>query len=244
MINSALEKQDKSTDELLCRLIEERDRKKHSDANVNPSSSTCTINFAQTNPHASSPSASGTTMSNPSAQSMNHFHSRTTIEDSTPNLGMLQQTTISMCGQGYTYTAPSFTIPNSGSAPYTSGYNGQAYPNPNGNYQAPYTIVAYSDPIPLPGSSLGFLPNHTYQNTPHFNTYGHPEAGGFDFETPPQFPFRLQPIDMMPPRAMVKPGADPNNLTNQLATILCESFSIKPKGRERVYQKPYPDYYD
>jgi hypothetical protein len=49
---------------------------------------------------------------------------------------------------------------------------------------------------------------------------------------------------MMPPRAMVEPGADPNNLTNQLATILCESFSIKPKGRERVYQKPYPDYYD
>jgi hypothetical protein len=37
---------------------------------------------------------------------------------------------------------------------------------------------------------------------------------------------------------------DPNNLTNQLVTILRESFGIEPKGRERVYQKSYPDYYD
>jgi hypothetical protein len=56
------------------RLIEERDGKKHSDANVNPSS-VCAANFAQTNTHTSGPSAGDTTMSNPSAQSMNHFHS-------------------------------------------------------------------------------------------------------------------------------------------------------------------------
>jgi hypothetical protein len=37
---------------------------------------------------------------------------------------------------------------------------------------------------------------------------------------------------------------DPNNLPNQLATILHESFIRDPKGRERVYQKPYPDYYE
>jgi hypothetical protein len=49
---------------------------------------------------------------------------------------------------------------------------------------------------------------------------------------------------MMPPRAMVESDADPNNLTNQLATILRESFSIEPKDRGRVYQKSYPDYYD
>jgi hypothetical protein len=30
---------------------------------------------------------------------------------------------------------------------------------------------------------------------------------------------------------MVEPGADSNNLTNQLATILRESFDIEPKGR-------------
>jgi hypothetical protein len=29
-----------------------------------------------------------------------------------------------------------------------------------------------------------------------------------------------------------------------LATILRESFGIEPKARGRVYQKPYPDYYD
>jgi hypothetical protein len=49
---------------------------------------------------------------------------------------------------------------------------------------------------------------------------------------------------MMPARAMAEPGVDPNNLTNQLATILRESFIIEPKGRVRVYKKSYPDYYD
>jgi hypothetical protein len=51
---------------------------------------------------------------------------------------------------------------NPDSTPYTSGYNGRAYPNPNDNYQAPYTTVAYIDPVPLPISSLRFLLNHTY----------------------------------------------------------------------------------
>jgi hypothetical protein len=43
---------------------------------------------------------------------------------------------------------------------------------------------------------------------------------------------------------MAEPSADPKNLTNQLATILHESFTIEPKGQERVYQKPYPNYYN
>jgi hypothetical protein len=83
----------------------------------------------------------------------------------------------------------------------------------------------------LPGSSLGFLPNRTYQIPPRFNAYSQPEVGGFGYETPPQFPFRPQLVDMMPARATAEPGADPNNLTNQLATILHESFGIEPKGR-------------
>jgi hypothetical protein len=156
----------------------------------------------------------------PSAHPVNHFHSRTIIEGSTPTFGMPQQTTASIFRQGYTHTESSFSMPNPSSAPYTSGYNGRAYPNSNGNYQTSYTTIAYTNLIPLSGSSLGFFPNHAYQNTPCFNTYGQPEVGGFGFETPPQFPFRTQPIDMTPPRAMAKPGMDPNNLTNQLATIL------------------------
>jgi hypothetical protein len=36
---------------------------------------------------------------------------------------------------------------------------------------------------------------------------------------------------------------DPNNLTNQLATNLRESFGIEPKGQGSVHQKLYPDYY-
>jgi hypothetical protein len=134
MINSALEKQAKSIDELLCRLIEEQDRKEHSDANVNPSSLTCAVNFAKTNPHTSGPSAGDTTMPNSSAQPVNHFHSQTTIEGLAPNIGMSQQTMASMYGQGYTHTAPSFTIPNPSSIPYTSMFNGRAYPNPNGKF--------------------------------------------------------------------------------------------------------------
>jgi hypothetical protein len=34
----------------------------------------------------------------------------------------------------------------------------------------------------------------------------------------------------MPARATTEPGAGPNNLTNQLSTILRESFRIEPKG--------------
>jgi hypothetical protein len=138
---------------------------------------------------------------------------------------MPQQATTSMYGKGYTRIAPNFTMPNPSSTSYTSGFNGRAYPNPSGNFQAPYTTIPYTNPIPLPGSSLGFLPNHTYQTPPRFDAYGQPEASGFGYETPPQFPFTPQPVDMMPTRATAEPGADPNNLTNQLATILGESLA-------------------
>jgi hypothetical protein len=243
MINSALERQTKSTDELLRRLIEERDRKKHDATSANPPS-TCAVSFTQNNPHTSGPSTDGTSMSNPCVQSTNHFHIQTTIEGLAPNLMMPQHATANMYGQGYTHTAPIFTMPNPSSTPYTSGFNGRAYPNPNSNFQVRYTTVAYTDSIPSPDSSLGFLPNHAYQTPPRFNAYGQPKIGGFGYESPPQFPFRPQPVDMTPARATAKPDADPNNLTNQLATILHESFSIESKGRGRVYQKLYPGYYD
>jgi hypothetical protein len=98
MINSALERQAKSTDELLRRLIEERDGKKLVATSANPSSFACPISFTQINSHTSGPSVGGTSMLNPTIQSMNHFHSRTTIEDSAPNLGMPQQAMASMYG--------------------------------------------------------------------------------------------------------------------------------------------------
>jgi hypothetical protein len=135
-----------------------------------------------------------------------------------------------MFGQGYIQTAPSFSTPNFTSALYTPGGNDRAYAHANGKYQALYTTIAYTDPIPLHGSSLGFLPNHTYQNALWFNAYGQPEDIGFGYETPPQFPFGLQPIHMTPTRATAEPDVDPNNLTNQLATILREFYGIEPKG--------------
>jgi hypothetical protein len=88
MINSMLEKQAKGTDKLLCRLIEEQDGKKLENLNINTSSSSssssCALNFPQTNLHTSVTSVDGTTMPNPSAQPVDHFHSRTTIEGKAP----------------------------------------------------------------------------------------------------------------------------------------------------------------
>jgi hypothetical protein len=75
MINSTLERQAKSANELLRRLIKERDKKKIDATSVNPSSSTCTVSFTQTNPHTSGPSVGDTFMPNPLAQPVNHFHS-------------------------------------------------------------------------------------------------------------------------------------------------------------------------
>jgi hypothetical protein len=67
MIDSALERQAKSTNEMLRRLIEERDGKRLDVTSANPSSSTCAISFTQTNPHTSGPSVGGTSIPNPSA---------------------------------------------------------------------------------------------------------------------------------------------------------------------------------
>jgi hypothetical protein len=63
MINSTLEKQAKSSDELMRRLIEEWDEKKLVDSNL-PLSSPCDFNFPQTNPQPSGTSASGTSQPN------------------------------------------------------------------------------------------------------------------------------------------------------------------------------------
>jgi hypothetical protein len=87
MIDSALERHAKSIDELLRRLIEERDRKKYDVTSFNPSS-TYTVSFTQTNANTSGPLAGDTSMPNPSSQSVNHFHSRTTIEGLAPTFGM------------------------------------------------------------------------------------------------------------------------------------------------------------
>jgi hypothetical protein len=132
-------------------------------------------------------------------------------------------------------TTPSFSMPNFSSTPYTPGGNGRTYANASSNYQATYSTIVYTDPIPLPGSSLGFLSNHAYHNTTRFNAYDQPKISSFGYETPPQFSFRPQPVDMTPARAMAELCVDPNNLTNQLASTLCKSFSIEPKGQGRIY---------
>jgi hypothetical protein len=79
MINFVLKRQAKNTDKLLSRWIEEWDGKKHYATSVNSFSSTYVVSFTQTNLHTSGPSTGGTSMPNPSAQPVNHFHRRTTI---------------------------------------------------------------------------------------------------------------------------------------------------------------------
>jgi hypothetical protein len=98
---------------------------------------------------------------------------------------MPQQTMANIYGQGYTHAAPTVTIPNHSSTPYTFGYNGRTYPNTNSSFKAPYTTVAYTDSIPLPDSSLDFLPNHAYEILPRFNAYDQSKTDGFGYETPP-----------------------------------------------------------
>jgi hypothetical protein len=78
---------------------------------------------------------------------------------------------------------PSFSMPNFISAPYTPGGNDRTYANAIGNYQATYSTVAHTDPIPLPSNSMGFLPNHAYHNMTWFNAYGQPEVNGSGYET-------------------------------------------------------------
>jgi hypothetical protein len=157
---------------------------------VNPSSSSCVVSFAQTNPQPSGTSVSDTSQPNPSPQPMNHFYSRTTIDGLAPACGIPQQAMTSLFGQGYTYATPSFLMPNLGSGPYTPGCNGQMYVNTNNNYQALYSTIAYTNPIPLPSSSAGFLVNYVYNNAMRNNTHGPLEHGDFDYETPSQFLFR------------------------------------------------------
>jgi hypothetical protein len=123
MINYVLKRQAKSSDELMRRLIEEHDGKKLIDSIANPSSSSssssssCVVTFTQTNPQTSDTSMGGAIIPNPSAQPMNHFHNRTTINGSAPTFAMPQQTMTSTFGQGYVHAAPSFSIPNPGLAP-------------------------------------------------------------------------------------------------------------------------------
>jgi hypothetical protein len=60
------------------------------DSNVHRASSSCIVNFDQTNPQPSGTSTSDITQPNPSTQLMNHFYSQTIIDGLTPAGGMPQ----------------------------------------------------------------------------------------------------------------------------------------------------------
>jgi hypothetical protein len=160
---------------------------------------------------------------------MNHFYSRTTIDGSAPGYVIPCRLRPTCLGRD-THVTPSFSMPNPSSASYTVGYNGRTYANTNGNYQASYTTVAYTDPIPLPYGSVARWSNYTNNNTIWYTTYDPPDHDGYCYGTHCNF-FRPRPVEMMPARATTQLCADPNNLTTQLTTILREAFGIEPKGR-------------
>jgi hypothetical protein len=87
-------------DELLCRLIKERDGKKLDATSVNYSSSTCIVSFTRNNPHTSGPSVDVTSMPNPSTQPVNHFHNLSTIEGSAPTFEMRSKLRPAYLGRG------------------------------------------------------------------------------------------------------------------------------------------------
>jgi hypothetical protein len=72
MINSTLESQVKSTDELLRRLIEGWDGEKHDSTGVNASCFSCAVSFTQTNRHTSGTSVGETIIPNPCVQQVNN----------------------------------------------------------------------------------------------------------------------------------------------------------------------------
>jgi hypothetical protein len=144
-----------------------------------------------------------------------------------------------MFRQRYTHTTPSFSMSNLGSAPYTPRCNGQTYANVNGNYQAPYITIAYTNPIPLPGSLARLWPSYANNNTMWYNTHDSPEHSGFAYKTPPQFSFRPQPVELMPARDTADPCVNPNNLTIQLAAIL-RVFWYRTQGLGVCLSKTLP----
>jgi hypothetical protein len=89
----------------------------------------------------------------------------------------------SMFGQEYMQTVPSFSMSNFSLTSYTPRGNERTYTNASGNYQTSYSTVAYTDLVPLLGSSLDILPNHVYHNATRFNVYGQLEADDFGYET-------------------------------------------------------------
>jgi hypothetical protein len=86
---------------------------------------------------------------------------------------------------------------------------------PTGNYKAMYTTVAYIDHIPLPDGLVGHWLNYANNNTTWYATYGPLDHVRYGYETTPEFPFRLQPIDMTPSWVIVEPCVDPNNVAPQ-----------------------------
>lgn len=53
-----------------------------------------------------------------------------------------------------------------------------------------------------------------------------------------------QPIAQDRPMAAEPHVGTSNNLKEQLASVLKDSFGLEPKGKARAYRKPYPDYFD
>jgi hypothetical protein len=122
MIKYALERQAKSTDQLLPRLIEERDGKKLE------TTSTGRWHF----------NAKPLCLADEPLSQLNHHRGfGSYFWDATANCGQHVQAWV------HTHTMPNFAMPNPGSTLYSPGHNGWAYTNPNSDCQAPYVGIRW-----------------------------------------------------------------------------------------------------
>jgi len=88
MIDTALDRQARASNELMRRLIEERDGKKVADNHANVSSPSGDFHVPQTENPPSVTSVGSAPQAHPQTQPTSHYHSQTTISGSAPVYGM------------------------------------------------------------------------------------------------------------------------------------------------------------
>jgi len=90
---------------------------------------------------------------------------------------------------------------------------------------------------PAPPLQAAAIPRPSQPRVPGSPQVQYAPQNNYGYEIPQQAPIR-QHVDMTPARVTAEPQGD--NLTTQMTQVLRETFGLEPKGRGRVYQKPYP----
>ena len=180
---------------------------------------------------------------------MQHMHGQTSTLSLVDNRASSHDSPNIVISEFAALVPSSFTntnMANSG-APNSGNYIGMG--ENSANLQAPlYRTVAYSvPPVPPQGSGIpyGPLPASNFDNAPQHMAYPQLNHATYIYEKPQPSVFRpQQPVDVTSNRPTAEPYVGPENVREQVVNVLREQFGVEPKGRSRVYQRPYPDFYD